>query len=140
MGRGWIASCLLCDCGLNYCNIAWARSSNNKLHSLIVTQKRAIRVCTSSHPRRAHTAPLFAQLNTLSDINKLHTGIFMYKYSRNLLLSTFSCYFSSVQDLHSYSTRSCHNLLVPYTRTTYSMNTLRFYGPRLWKSTVSGPF
>ena len=120
---------------LNYCNIAWARSGNNKLHSLIVTQKRAIRVCTYSHPR-AHTAPLFAQLNTLtlSDINKLHTGIFMYKYSINLLPSTFSCYFSYVQDLHSYSTRSCHNLLVPYTRTTYSMNTRRFYGPRLWNA------
>ena len=66
---------------INYCNIVWARSSTNHLHSLTLIQKRAIRICTLSYPRD-HTAPLFARLGTLtvSDINKLHTGIFMYKY------------------------------------------------------------
>ena len=50
---------------LNYCNIVWARSSNNQLHSLTIIQKRAIRICTLSHPRD-HTAPLFARLNTIN--------------------------------------------------------------------------
>ena len=34
---------------LYYCNIIWAHTSNNRLHSLIITQKRAIRICTFSH-------------------------------------------------------------------------------------------
>ena len=120
---------------LNYCNIVWARASNSKLQSLFVSQKRVIRICTSSHPRE-HTAPLFAQLRTLTlaDINKLHTGIFMYKYSRNLLPCTFSSFFSSVRDTHTYSTKSSSNLFIPFTSTSYSINTLRFYGPRLWNS------
>ena len=49
---------------LNYCNIVWARSSNNQLHSLTIIQKRAI-ICTLSH-HRDHTAPLFARLNTIN--------------------------------------------------------------------------
>ncbi len=61
---------------LYYCNIVWAHTSTNKLKSLITVQKRAIRICTLSHPRD-HTAPLFARLHTLTitDINKLQTGI-----------------------------------------------------------------
>ena len=120
---------------LNYCNIVWARTSTSKLHSLLMIQKRAIRVCTFSHPRE-HTAPLFAQLNTLTlnDINKLHTGIFMYKYANNLLPTTFFSYFTFVKDIHDYSTRFRNNLYLPFTRTLYSSNTLRYYGPRLWNS------
>ena len=118
---------------LNYCNIVWARTTTNKLQSLIKVQKRAIRICSLSHPRD-HTTPLFAKLRTLTlvDINKLQTGILMYKYTNNLLPRTFSSYFTNVNDIHQYHTRSHKNLYVPFTRTSYSMNTLRFYGPRLW--------
>lgn len=50
-----------------------------------------------SHPRD-HTAPLFGKLHTLTltDINKLKTGIFMFKFTNNLLPHTFSNYFLSV--------------------------------------------
>ena len=120
---------------LNYCNIVWARSSNNQLHSLMIIQKRVIRICTFSHPRD-HTAPLFARLNTLTlpDINKLHTGIFMYTYINNLLPRGFSSFFTAIHDIHSYCTRAHRNLFLPFTRTSYSINTLRFHGPRLWNS------
>ena len=82
---------------LNYCNIVWASVSNTKMYSLFVSQKRAIRICTFSSPRE-HSAPLFAQLHTLSiaDINKLHTGIFMYKFTHNLLPQVFSSFCTSV--------------------------------------------
>ena len=118
---------------LNYCSIVWARTSTNKLNSMIKAQKRAIRICTGSNPRD-HTAPLFAKLRTLTilDINKLQIGIFMYKSCNNLLPDTFSSYFSSVRNIHHYHTRSLNNLYVPFTRTSFSMNSLRFYGPRLW--------
>ena len=118
---------------LNYCNVVWARTSTSKLQSLIKVQKRAIRICTRSQPRD-HTAPLFAKLRTLTlvDINKLQMGIIMYKFTNNLLPSTFSSYFTSVRNIHQYHTRSHNNLYVPFTRTSFSMNTLRFCGPRLW--------
>ena len=118
---------------LNYSNIVWAGSNSNQLHSLITIQKRAIRICSLSQPRD-HTAPLFARLHTLTlaDINKLQTGIFMYKYINKLLPPIFSNYFTSVQDIHGYSTRSRDNLFIPFTRTSYSINTLRFHGPCLW--------
>ena len=120
---------------LNYCNIIWAQVSKNKLHSLLTTQKRAIRICTLSHPRE-HTAPLFAQLHSLAlaDINKLHTGIFMYKFTHNLLPTSFRSFFTFVRDTYGYSTIS-HNkshLYVPFTRSSFHVKTLRFFGPRLW--------
>ena len=120
---------------LNYCNIVWAHSSTSKLHSLFLIQKRAIRIASMSH-RRDHTAPLFANLNTLTltDINKLQTAIFMFKYTKNLLPHTFSNYFPSVSNTHLYNTRSCNNLYIPFARTSYTMNTLRYHGPRLWNS------
>ena len=76
---------------LNYCNIVWACTSTNKLHSLMIIQKRAIRICTLSQPRD-HSAPLFYKLHTLtlSDINKFQIGIFMYRFTNNLLPRTFS--------------------------------------------------
>ena len=122
---------------LNYCNIVWAHATNHKLHSLIVLQKRAIRICTNSHPR-AHSAPLFASLNTLTltDINKLHTGIFMFKFTNNLLPHSFTSFFTSLQNTYRYSTRAHnkHNLFLPFTRTSFSISTLRFHGPRLWNT------
>ena len=77
---------------------------------------------------------LFTEFNTLTlmDINKLQTGIFMYKFINKLLPRVFSTYFLAVHNIHGHSTRSSNNLHVPFTRTSYSMNTLRFHGPRLW--------
>ncbi len=82
---------------LSYCNIVWARCTNNKLQSLTITQKQTIRICTLT-PLREHTAPLFSKLNTLtlSDINTFQTAVFMYKYMHDLLPRSFSSYFSSV--------------------------------------------
>ena len=64
--------------------------------------------------------------------------MFLYKFINNLLPHTFSSYFTSVRSIHTYPTRSRNNLFlhvhVPVTRTSYSLNTLRFDGPRLWNS------
>ena len=113
----------------------WACTSTNKLHSLMIIQKRAIRICTLSQPRD-HSAPLFSKLHTLtlSDINKFQIGIFMYKFTNNLLPRTSSS-FTSITDIHNHFTRSHNNLFVPFARRTYSYNTMRYYGPRLWNST-----
>lgn len=120
---------------LNYCNIVWACTSTSKLHSPMIIQKRAIRLATLSKPRD-HTLPLFIKLHTLtlSDINKSQTGTFMYKYTHNLLPRLFTSYFTFNKDVHNHNTRSSNNMHVPFARTSYTSNTLRHYGPRLWNS------
>ena len=60
--------------------------------------------------------------------------MFMYMFTHNLLPQVFSSFFTSVRDTHSHSTRSSTNLFVPFTRTSYSMNTIRFLGPRVWNA------
>ena len=62
-----------------------------------------------------------------------YLGIFMYKFSDNFLPSTFQSYFTSVINIHQYHTWS-HNFYAPFTRSSFSMTTLRFYGPRLWNA------
>ena len=57
----------------------------------------------------------------------------MYKFSDNFLPSTFQSYFTSVINIHQYHTWS-HNFYAPFTRSSFSMTTLRFYGPRLWNA------
>ena len=75
----------------------------------------------------------FSQLNilTLKDINKLLTGIFMYKCVNGVLPRIFSSYFTSVHDTHKHHTRWHNNLFLPFTGTSYSIHTLRHYGLNL---------
>ena len=62
-----------------------------------------------------------------ASINKLITGIFMYKCLNGLLPRTFSSLFYSVHDTHKHHTRSHNNLFLPFTHTSYSIHTLRHY-------------
>ena len=55
---------------LYYCNIIWADPNNCNLNSVLLKQKRIIRLCTNS-TWLAHTRPLFSKLNTLN-IYDLH--------------------------------------------------------------------
>ena len=112
---------------LTYCNIIWARASTTKLNSLSIIQKRAIRICTFSPPR-AQTAPLFAQLIILALLQGLSCTVCEWSTSSHILVYVLT----SVHDIH---TRSYENHFLPFTRTSYSIHTLRHYhGPRLWNS------
>ena len=71
---------------LSYCNIAWGTSSQRNLNSIILLQKRAIRICSGSH-YHAHTDPIFKDLKLLkiTDINFCQTALFMYKIKLNII-------------------------------------------------------
>ena len=58
----------------------------------------------------------------------------MYKCVNGLLPRTFSSYFTSVHDTHKHHARWHNNLFLQFTRTSYSIHTLRHYGQRLWNS------
>ena len=63
-------------------------------------------------------------------VNHVHTFL-CTNLLTNLIPPVFS-YFSSVHAIHNCWTRGRLDLLMPFVRTTYSLNTLRYYGPRLW--------
>ena len=47
---------------LNYCNIVWANNKTTRLQPLVLLQKRAMRLITTS-AHNAHTIPLFSKIN-----------------------------------------------------------------------------
>ena len=89
-----------------YCNIVWGNCSTTKINSLLLLQKRAIRIITNSN-YLSHTEPLFHRLKSLriQDIHTLQTGIFMYKYTYNQLPSLFHHVFNLNTNIRSYPTR-----------------------------------
>ena len=89
-----------------YCNIVWGNCSTTKINSLLLLQKRALRIVTNSN-YLAHSEPLFYNLKTLqiNDIHTWQTGIFMYKYTFNQLPSSFQNTFTYNSTIHSYPAR-----------------------------------
>ena len=109
--------------------------NNCNLNSILVKQKRIVRLCTDS-AWLAHTPPLFSQLKTLtiSDIHKLHVALFMYNFNANKLPSIFSNYFVKNADIHTYPTRSSNLLRPAAFNYDLAQNTIRRQGPILWNS------
>ena len=72
-----------------YCNIVWATNLILSLSKLSNMLKRTMRVITN-FKWNAHTTPIFKNLCvlTLYNINKFHTGYFMFKVNNTLLQST----------------------------------------------------
>ena len=63
-----------------YCIVIWGSACISNLNSLIVLQKKAIRII-SHCPMREHTDPLFKNLSILKfeQLYKMYTSIYMYK-------------------------------------------------------------
>ena len=75
---------------LNYCIHVWGKAYDKHLHHLIVLQNKAIRIINGI-PSRANVDNSYMMHNILS-VNPLHlynVGLFMYKYSNELLLLMF---------------------------------------------------
>jgi len=66
---------------LAYCNLVWACNSTNKLKSVVILQKRAVRNIAKVD-YRAHTSPLLKKLDLLkvTDICCFQTALFMFKF------------------------------------------------------------
>ena len=98
----------------SYCAIVWACCYHSRLASLIVLQKRAVRIVSNiSGP--AHTSPLFRNNNILkiTDINNMPVALFMLKYYNSLLPPLFDSFFALNVDVYSYFTRSSQMFHIP---------------------------
>ena len=120
---------------LSYCNIVWVKSSKKNVDSLLLLQKKAVRLCSGSH-YLAHTNPLFHKLRILkvSDINYLQTAIFMFKLKQNLLPSKFQSMFQRNEEIHSHNTRNSCNFHLFNPKTSLAHRSIRHSGPDIWHS------
>ena len=120
---------------ITYCNIVWATCCKSRLNSILLLQKKALRICTNSN-YLAHTNPLFHQLKTLNvfDINRLQTAIFMFKYTNNQLPAPFDHLFTFNKDIHSYPTRNSQNFHLVNPKLLVSHKSIRHHGPDIWNS------
>ena len=104
---------------LIYGLLAWGSTYPTTLKSIVILQKKAVRIITSSK-HDAHTSVLFRQLPILklSDLVSMHTALFMFDFYNNTISSSFSNFFTSIRKVHNYNTRL----------------SLRYQGPLTWNS------
>ena len=118
---------------LNYCNIVWANNKTTRLQPLVLLQKRAMLLITTS-AHNAQTIPLFSKLNrlTLVDKNKLLIATFMFRFHTKSLPNIFSGYFYSNTSNHGHFTRNSSKLHISHALMLDFQ--IRIYGPKLWNS------
>ena len=120
---------------LTYCNIVWGNCSSTKINSILLLQKRALRLITNSS-YRSPTDSLFSQLKILkiSDIHTIQTAIFMHKYTFNRLPSVFENFFIPNSNIHSYPTRNSSGYHLENPRIILAQKSLKHHGPDVWNS------
>ena len=120
---------------ITYCNIIWANCSKMKINSIVLLQKRAIRICTHSN-YLANSNPLFSQLKTLKvyDIHTLQTAIFMYKYTSKTLPASFLNFYLLNVNVHSYLTRHAHDYHLNNPKLSLALRSIRHHGPDIWNN------
>ena len=134
---------------LTYCNITWAITvdkftnlcpwtsfDSTHIDKLFKLQKRALRICAGTS-FLSHTKPLFHDFRALNiyDLNKLQTGLFMYRLHNDMLPSHITSLFSKPSSHHSHHTRSSQT----YTASSATISNLRrhsilYSGPKLWNT------
>jgi hypothetical protein len=90
------------------------------LNPIHILQKKVIWIITFSKFDE-HTSPLFKELKILKfpDLVTFHISIFMYKFHNNILPSIFESFFTRVDQVHNYRTRSStsESYYIPKVRT-----------------------
>ena len=120
---------------LLYCNVVWGRSSKRNIDSILLLQKKAVRICTGSQ-YLANSDPLFNKLRLLkiTDITYMQTAIFMFKLSKGLQPPYFYTIFQKNNEIHLYNTRSSDNFHLTNPRTTLAQRSIKHNGPDVWHS------
>lgn len=115
---------------LTYCYLVWGTTTEKNLGRIYRLQKKAVRIITGA-PRDAHSKPIFEALNLLPmpDI-----------YNSNLLKRYRTCrrnHDSFLVDLAHltpctcpYSTRASDDWRIPYTRTNYGRQMMKYLLPQ----------
>ena len=92
---------------LNYCNIIWGSADKTSLESLVVLQKKALRI-VSKVPYLEHTEPLFISLKilTIQQMYTLSCILFIFKCLYSGQYNEFRNRLIRGNQYHSYNTRN----------------------------------
>ena len=118
---------------INYGITAWSSAGISAKTRLHILQKRALRAISHSE-FRSHSNPLFIKYNQLKidELCKLNIGTFMYKYSNNILPSTFNLMFITNADTHNYNTRFANNYKYPNNKLEFGKKSVSYHGVKVW--------
>ena len=121
----------------NYCVLIWGSAYPIHLQSVMILQKKLVRIISGVKPR-THTIPLFENMKilTVKEIFYYAVAMFMYKYANQRLPNIFDDTFSHVSDIHSHHTRNVQSLNIPFCKTNRSQHTIRYFGPKIWNIIV----
>ena len=116
---------------LTYCVEIWGNTYLTNLKSIIILQKRAVRIIGKAEVN-SHTNPLFFKFRLLKmlDIVKLNTGIVMYKAYYGKLNSRLGKLFTK----NTTNTRQGNKFYVQFKRTTLKSFSISRCGVTLWNS------
>src|ERR1043165_9930862 len=74
------------------------------------------------------------RIMSLLNINKMQTGVFMYRFKHRLLPESFANNFQLNTDVHCYYTRSYNKYHKVYARTKTRQFSISYRGPCVWNS------
>ena len=118
---------------LNYCNMIWSSTYPSNLQSLFIKQKMALKYALNvSIDTSSESVFSQSKATTLHGINRIQTGIFMYKYHHHLLPHDYDFNCTVNNELHQYNTRSNTLYHLPRPRTTRFKFSMLYKGPALW--------
>ena len=105
---------------LNYCTPIWGNTSFSHLQSLILMQKRIIRIISQSQ-YRDHTQPLFKQnkILKLTDLSRFHNIVEYFKHIPQ----------HPVNPVHNYHTRHRHAYIPQRRNTALAERSFKHLGP-----------
>ena len=129
--------CTLVTPYLTYCCGVWGNNYKNRIQSLFILQKRAIRIICLNTNYKCHTKPLFYQLRSLNvfDIIDLNSLVFMYKPFHISFPANLLSYFKNANGSHNHNTRNNNlNFKVRYRRTTKKALSIFDKGSKMWNS------
>ena len=91
----------------------------NRIQSLYILQKRAIRICGQLE-YRAHFKPAFVKFNALTivDLIDFKSMVIMFKIYNKLMPNNFLSRFKMVHTTHPHNTHQENNFETKYCRTT----------------------
>ena len=106
---------------LSYCVVVWGGTFDSHLNSVIVQQKKFLRLIADA-PFNSHTTPLFLRFKILKfiDIYKFNLAVFIYK-SGNQFMCT-----------HNLNTRNRNQAVPFFHRLTLTQHAVTFKGPHIW--------
>ena len=118
-----------------YCILVWGSTYSSNLNRLVTLQKRIVRI-VNKESYRAHTGPIFKQLNLLKldQIYSFQVGQFMFMAKNRWLPQSFDNYFPLCKDIHNYHTRHSNSFYFPYRRTNIGQFLISFQGSKNFNS------